>query len=49
LASDGDAEAIAAIYRPVVENTAISIETIAPDRLLARGESSIRARSMEHA
>lgn len=32
LASDGDAEAIAAIYRPVVETTAISFETIAPDR-----------------
>jgi phosphinothricin acetyltransferase len=32
LANDGDAEAIAAIYRPVVENTAISFETIAPDR-----------------
>jgi L-amino acid N-acyltransferase YncA len=31
-ANDGDAEAIAAIYRPVVENTAISFETIAPDR-----------------
>ena len=31
LANDGDAEAIAAIYRPVVENTAISFETIAPD------------------
>jgi L-amino acid N-acyltransferase YncA len=32
LAHDGDAEAIAAIYRPVVENTAISFETVAPDR-----------------
>jgi L-amino acid N-acyltransferase YncA len=32
LAHDGDADAIAAIYRPVVENTAISFETIAPDR-----------------
>ena len=32
LANDGDAEAIAAIYRPVVEHTAISFETIAPDR-----------------
>jgi L-amino acid N-acyltransferase YncA len=32
LAHDGDAEAIAAIYRPVVEQTAISFETIAPDR-----------------
>ena len=32
LASDGDAGAIAAIYRPVVEHTAISFETIAPDR-----------------
>lgn len=31
LAHDGDAEAIAAIYRPVVENTAISFETVAPD------------------
>jgi L-amino acid N-acyltransferase YncA len=31
-ANDGDAEAIAAIYRPVVENTAISFETVAPDR-----------------
>jgi L-amino acid N-acyltransferase YncA len=32
LAHDGDADVIAAIYRPVVENTAISFETIAPDR-----------------
>jgi len=32
LAGDGDADAIAAIYRPVVENTAISFETVAPDR-----------------
>ena len=32
LASAGDAEAIAAIYRPVVETTSISFETIAPDR-----------------
>jgi len=31
LAKDGDADAIAAIYRPVVEGTAISFETIAPD------------------
>src|SRR5262245_16820119 len=31
LADDGDAAAIAAIYRPVVEGTAISFETIAPD------------------
>jgi phosphinothricin acetyltransferase len=31
LANDGDAEAIAAIYRPVVEGTAISFETVAPD------------------
>jgi phosphinothricin acetyltransferase len=32
LAHDGDAAAIAAIYRPVVENTTISFETIPPDR-----------------
>ena len=32
LAHDGDAAAIAAIYRPVVEHTAISFETIAPDQ-----------------
>jgi L-amino acid N-acyltransferase YncA len=32
LASVADAEAIAAIYRPVVESTAISFETLAPDR-----------------
>jgi L-amino acid N-acyltransferase YncA len=31
LASDADAEAIAAIYRPVVETTSISFETEAPD------------------
>jgi L-amino acid N-acyltransferase YncA len=31
LADEGDAAAIAAIYRPVVEETAISFETIAPD------------------
>ena len=32
VAGDGDAEAIAAIYRPIVESTAISFETEAPDR-----------------
>jgi phosphinothricin acetyltransferase len=32
LADASDAEAIAAIYRPVVESTAISFETVAPDR-----------------
>jgi phosphinothricin acetyltransferase len=32
LAHDGDAEAIASIYRPVVESTVISFETIPPDR-----------------
>lgn len=32
LAKDSDAEAIAAIYRPSVEATAISFETTAPDR-----------------
>jgi L-amino acid N-acyltransferase YncA len=32
LAYDSDAEAIASIYRPVVETTAISFETIPPDR-----------------
>ena len=32
LASEHDAAAIAAIYRPVVEETAISFETIAPDQ-----------------
>jgi phosphinothricin acetyltransferase len=31
LARDADAEAIAAIYRPIVETTAISFETDAPD------------------
>jgi len=31
LAHDADAEAIAAIYRPIVETTAISFETDAPD------------------
>jgi phosphinothricin acetyltransferase len=31
VATEGDAAAIAAIYRPVVENTAISFETVAPD------------------
>jgi phosphinothricin acetyltransferase len=32
LAREGDAEAIAAIYRPFVEETAISFEAVAPDR-----------------
>ena len=32
LAALSDAEAIAAIYRPVVETTTISFETVAPDR-----------------
>ncbi|HEV8395475.1 MAG TPA: arsinothricin resistance N-acetyltransferase ArsN1 family B [Vicinamibacterales bacterium] len=32
LADASDAEAMAAIYRPVVESTAISFETVAPDR-----------------
>ena len=32
LAHDSDVEAIAAIYRPVVETTAISFETVPPDR-----------------
>jgi phosphinothricin acetyltransferase len=32
LAHNGDADAIASIYRPVVEHTAISFETIPPDR-----------------
>ena len=32
LATLSDAEAIAAIYRPVVETTTISFETVAPDR-----------------
>ena len=32
LAHDTDVEAIAAIYRPVVETTAISFETVPPDR-----------------
>ena len=32
LATLADAEAIAAIYRPVVETTTISFETVAPDR-----------------
>lgn|SRR5262249_19448471 len=37
LADDGDAEAIAAIYRPYVEGTPISFETVAPDgREMAR-------------
>src|SRR5262245_15941019 len=31
LAHERDAEAIAAIYRPVVEDTAISFETVAPN------------------
>jgi len=31
VANERDAAAIAAIYRPVVENTAISFETVAPD------------------
>jgi phosphinothricin acetyltransferase len=33
LATLSDAEAIAAIYRPVVETTTISFETVAPDRV----------------
>ena len=32
LAKDPDAEAIAAIYRPFVETTAVSFEDIPPDR-----------------
>ena len=32
MAEIGDAEAIAAIYRPVVESTTISFETVPPDR-----------------
>jgi len=32
MAQDADAEAIAAIYRPIVEGTAISFETTVPDR-----------------
>jgi L-amino acid N-acyltransferase YncA len=32
LAHDNDADAVAAIYRPIVEQTAISFETVAPDR-----------------
>ena len=32
LADDGDAGAIAAIYAPIVESTAISFETVPPDR-----------------
>ena len=32
LETEGDAEAIAAIYRPIVESTAISFETTPPDR-----------------
>lgn len=32
LATTGDADVIAAIYKPVVEDTPISFETIAPDR-----------------
>jgi phosphinothricin acetyltransferase len=32
LADASDAEAMAAIYRPVVESTTISFETVAPDR-----------------
>jgi phosphinothricin acetyltransferase len=32
LAGEADAEAIAAIYQPTVETTAISFETVAPDR-----------------
>lgn len=32
MANEADAEAIAAIYAPTVENTAISFETTAPDR-----------------
>ena len=32
LAQDSDVEAIAAIYRPIVEATAISFETLPPDR-----------------
>ncbi len=32
LAEEADADAIAAIYRPIVEETAISFETTAPDR-----------------
>jgi L-amino acid N-acyltransferase YncA len=32
LAEESDADAIAAIYRPIVESTAISFETVAPDR-----------------
>lgn len=32
LADDADADAIAAIYRPIVEQTAISFETTAPNR-----------------
>ena len=32
LANDTDADAIASIYRPIVEQTSISFETVAPDR-----------------
>ena len=32
LANDNDADAVAAIYRPIVDQTAISFETVAPDR-----------------
>jgi hypothetical protein len=32
LALESDAQAIAAIYRPVVESTVISFETVPPDR-----------------
>ncbi len=32
LAAESDAAAIAAIYRPIVESTAISFETVAPER-----------------
>ena len=37
LATDGDAAAIAAIYRPIVESTAISFETEPPDAGAMRG------------
>jgi L-amino acid N-acyltransferase YncA len=32
LAHDSDADAVASIYRPIVEQTPISFETVAPDR-----------------
>jgi L-amino acid N-acyltransferase YncA len=42
LAQESDAGAIAAIYRPIVETTAISFETIAPDAAAMAGRIAER-------